>query len=90
MTGLRRFVSACTLLFSASAAHACTVCDSQNGHALRAGLFNGHFLHTLLLVLAPAPVTAGIVALLHLAMPDLESAGTVEDAPMLSELEPLA
>ncbi len=36
-------------------AHACTVCDSRNGQQLRAGLFDGHFVHTALLVGAPVP-----------------------------------
>lgn len=58
-------------LLAARSAHACTVCDSANGKALRAGLFNGHFLHTLLLVLAPAPVLALGALLLHRLMPDL-------------------
>lgn len=53
-------------------ARACTVCDSPNGHALRAGLFNGHFLHTLLLVAAPVPVLIALVAFLYLGMPDLD------------------
>jgi hypothetical protein len=52
-------------------AHACTVCDSRNGQQLRAGLFDGHFMHTLLLIAAPAPVLVATVLLLHLAMPDL-------------------
>ena len=57
--------------FAVRSAHACTVCDSANGKALRAGLFNGHFLHTLLLVLAPAPVFALVAVLVHHAMPDI-------------------
>ncbi len=52
-------------------AHACTVCDSATGKQLRAGLFNGHFAHTLLLVAAPMPVLVGAVFLLHATMPDL-------------------
>ena len=66
-----RFLPATLAGFAVRSAHACTVCDSVNGRALRAGLFNGHFLHTLLLVLAPAPVFVLVTALVHHAMPDL-------------------
>lgn len=73
MKAFRRTV-ACFLTGLASTAHACTVCDSQNGHALRAGLFNGHFLHTLLIVAAPVPILVGLVTVLHFGMPDLQVA----------------
>ena len=58
-------------LVPTAAAHACTVCNSPTGRQVRAGLFNGHFLHTLAVVLAPVPVFAATVGLLHLGMPDL-------------------
>ncbi len=58
-------------LVPTAAAHACTVCDSPTGRQVRAGLLNGHFLHTLAVVLAPVPVFAAAVGLLHFGMPDL-------------------
>ncbi len=69
----RFFARALALILTASdrAAGACTVCDSRAGHQLRAGLFNGHLLHTLLLVAAPVPVFVAAVALVYLGMPDL-------------------
>lgn len=73
-------VAFCALVTSAPA-HACTVCDSPTGHAVRSGLFGAHFLPTLLAVLAPAPVLALAVTSMHLFMPDLDesvpSSGTL-------------
>ena len=66
-----RFVTALCAALPGLAAHACTVCDSRNGHQLRAGLFDGHLLHTGLLIAAPFPVFAALILLLHLGMPDL-------------------
>ena len=37
-------------------AHACAVCDSEIGIAVRTGIFNASFLPTLLEVFAPFPV----------------------------------
>lgn len=68
---LLRTLSTLFVALAARAAHACTVCDSPNGQHLRAGLFDGHFLHTLSVVLAPVPVFLGLVLLLHFGMPDL-------------------
>ena len=39
---------------------------------VRAGLFNGHFLHTFSLVAAPVPVLALALWLVHGLMPDLD------------------
>lgn len=61
-------------------AHACTVCDSRGGHQLRAGLLNGQFLHTVLLVTAPVPVLAALVLLLHRGMPDLAEREQMESS----------
>lgn len=75
---LARIVFPIFTAVSIKSAHACTVCDSPTGHQLRAALFNGHFTHTLLLVLAPFPVFAALIVLLHLGMPDLALA---DEAP---------
>ncbi len=54
-----------------AAAHACTVCDSKTGRAVRAGIFDGHFLQHLLLTLLPFPVLAAAVVLCRCAVPYL-------------------
>ncbi len=71
---LPRFFAALCLGLPGWMAHACTVCDSRNGQQLRAGLFDGHFVHTALLVGAPAPalvlaVLWGQRVLLHWLLP---------------------
>lgn len=68
---LRNVATLVWIASAASAAHACTVCDSLAAHRVRAGIFNGHFLHTLLLVAAPFPTFAAVTWLLYAAMPDL-------------------
>ncbi len=70
---LRRCLPAAFGTLLSGTAKACTVCDSEGGHALRAGLFNGHFLGTLLLVAAPIPILAAAVCLLHCSVPDLQT-----------------
>ena len=52
-------------------AHACTVCDSPTGHSIRAGLFNGHFLHMVTLILLPFPILTALVLLLNAVMPEI-------------------
>lgn len=59
------------LALCASAAHACPVCHSATGLAVRAALFNGHFFRTLAIVALPCPLLLLAVALVHFAMPDL-------------------
>jgi hypothetical protein len=71
MPALFRVLSVAGLWLAAPVASACTVCDSANGHALRAGLLGGHPVHTLLLVLAPAPALLALTGLLSFGMPDL-------------------
>ncbi len=68
-----RHLPTVTLAFGTVAAHACTVCNSRTGHQVRAGLFNGHFLQTCLLVLAPFPLLAASVGLLHWALSRIEA-----------------
>lgn len=84
---LRRTLLRSSALLASLPAQACTVCDSRNGHALRAGLFNGHFLHTLWLVLAPVPVFVLVVALVHFGMPDLDRAEDPHASPLMPAQE---
>lgn len=44
------------LLAAANTAHACTVCDSAAGRNLRSGIFDGHFVRNLAVVLSPFPL----------------------------------
>ena len=71
LTRITRMTRTLGTLALALPAHACTVCNSPTGHQVRAGLFNGHFLHTSLLVAAPFPIFAALLVLLHFGMPDL-------------------
>lgn len=71
---------------------ACVVCDSQVGHSVRQGIFDGHFLRQALLTAAPFPVFLAIASLIYLrfpvpgglSMPDLEGKG----AEGMEELAP--
>ena len=73
---------------ASTAAHACTVCNSRTAHQVRAGIFNGHFLHMLLLIAAPFPVFAAVILLLHFGMPDLDvpETRTVEHEAVLTRI----
>lgn len=58
------------LLWSYSAAGACTVCDSSGGRQLRATIFNDSFAGYLLLVALPFLVLATAVSVVHLVTPE--------------------
>jgi hypothetical protein len=77
---LHRFAFLCVTAMASTAARACTVCNSANGHQLRASLFDGHFLHTMLLVAAPVPVLIIAVLLLRLALPGASPSAALSDA----------
>ena len=53
-----------------SLARACTVCDSEIGIAVRAGVFNESFLLTFLEVVAPFPVLGLAIFAIHRYLPD--------------------
>ena len=57
------------LAFAGETARACLVCHSSVGHHVRDGIFNGHFLQTLLLTVAPFPIFLSLVALLYFTLP---------------------
>ncbi len=48
---------------------ACTVCDSDTGQQVRAGIFNNDFVPTLAAVLAPFPLLLLAVAAVHVLAP---------------------
>lgn len=48
---------------------ACPVCNTDTGRQVRAGIFDDHFLTTLLAVIAPFPILLLLVAGLHFVLP---------------------
>lgn len=53
------------LLLPAAGAIACPVCDTDTGAAVRAGVFDGNFVRTVLATVSPFPVMLGVVAAIH-------------------------
>ena len=50
-------------------AQACVTCDSQTAHAVRDGIFNAGFSHTLLLTAAPFPLFVLFAVLVYRYFP---------------------
>ena len=48
---------------------ACTVCHTETAQAVRAGIFDGHFLSNALQLVAPFPIFLGIVLLIYKGLP---------------------
>ena len=65
----RALLVSLAVLLAAFPAHACTICDSSTGREVRAGLFDGHFFHQLVLVALPFPVFAALVLFVHFRLP---------------------
>jgi hypothetical protein len=61
--------SALGLTLLARSARACVTCDSQTAHAVRGGIFNGEFAHTLLLTAAPFPLFVLLAVLIYRYFP---------------------
>lgn len=72
MSILRVLTVAC-LFVAASAAPACTVCQSTTGQQVRAGILDRHFLPTLLFVALPFPILGAITALVYFGIPTTRS-----------------
>ena len=53
-----------------STAWACTVCDSETGQQVRAGILGDDFWTTLVGVIAPFPVLLILVAVYHYGVPN--------------------
>ena len=56
-------------VFTVSSALACTVCDTDAGREVRAGILDADFGRTLLAVLLPFPILFGVVAAIHFSGP---------------------
>jgi hypothetical protein len=54
-------------------AAACTVCDSETGQQVRAGIFGDEFWTTLVGVVAPFPVLLIIIAFYHYGLPSFRA-----------------
>lgn len=59
---LRGSLATALVLLVPRLARACTVCDSELGQQVRAGIFGENFWSTLLAVAAPFPVLLGAIA----------------------------
>ena len=59
---MRRVSIALLLLVTPKLATACTVCDSEVGQQVRAGIFGQDFWSTLFAIVAPFPVLLGAIA----------------------------
>jgi hypothetical protein len=59
---MRSLAIVALLVAAPQLASACTVCDSDVGQQVRAGIFNDGFWRTLLAIVAPFPVLLGGVA----------------------------
>ena len=71
MRGCRLPAVLAAVLVRGTMAHACTVCGSGTGERVRAGLFDGHFGWTLLMVALPFPVFAVVLGLLPWVIPEV-------------------
>lgn len=57
------------LLVEPAAAWACPLCDSATADQVRAGLFDGHFLKNLAVVLLPFPLFIGLGVYMYFSGP---------------------
>jgi hypothetical protein len=70
MLRLRRFVVAfAAMLLWASSVTACTICDSENGRRVRAGIFDEHFGYNLFATMLPFPIFLAIAAAIYFGFP---------------------
>ncbi len=60
-----------TAFLSPATTFACTLCDTDTGRQVRAGIFEEHFWPTLIGVIAPFPIMLLAVAAIHFAIPGL-------------------
>ena len=61
--------SIATTMLMQGTAQACVTCNSPTACQVRHGIFDGNFLHTLLLIAAPFPVLLLAVALVYFIFP---------------------
>ena len=71
---LRVTVMLAALAFPALAA-ACTVCNSETGQQVRAGIFGDEFWTTIVGVVAPFPAMLIVIAAYHYGIPHLRARG---------------
>lgn len=73
-------------MWANSVIDACPVCDTATGQRVRAGIWDGHFGHNLLLMALPFAVFAVLVALLRFGVPWPYQAQPLTDAGSASPL----
>ena len=66
-----RLLSCVGLLALPSVASACLVCDTELGHQVQRGVFDGNFAKTAVAVLLPFPLFLLAGAAVHFAVPKL-------------------
>jgi hypothetical protein len=59
------------LISCPAGSRACMVCDTELGHQVQRGVFDGNFASTALAVLTPLPVLLLAGAIVHFAVPKL-------------------
>ena len=64
-TARRSLLFLASYLLSAAPAVGCTVCDSETGQQVRAGIFGDDFVVTLAAVISPFPILLLAVGVLH-------------------------
>jgi len=84
MTKLRPFFIAVIAGTFPALASACTVCDSETGQQIRAGIFGEDFWTTLLAVASPFPVLLLGIAAYHYGIPNFWSRSKTEHQPSLA------
>lgn len=67
---MRRVITTAILVLAASSAFGCTVCNSDIGIAVRAGIFNDSFPLTFLKVFAVLPVLSLALYVTDRVLPD--------------------
>ncbi len=68
-TRLRVILPAAVALARPALLHACTVCHTDTGQAVRAGIFDGHFFGNALRLAAPFPIFLLAAALVSKGLP---------------------
>ncbi len=83
---MKKFSSSAALVISAmfpAIASACTVCDSETGQQVRAGIFDNNFWSTLAVVISPFPVLLIAIAAYHFGIPNFWTRSASRSQPSL-------
>ena len=64
-----------------SVASACMICDTELGHQVQRGIFDGNFARTAIAVLLPFPIFLLAGAVVHFGVPKLMTSSKKEQTP---------